>query len=161
MRPSESQHMEEMSGVIESISDQLSYFERKEAKQLWLALVSHIFCSKIWKLAQWQQEIHFVSFSEHVSFSEMLTMDVRNDLILKNPKQQDCPEREWDIGCFRLNAVKAQAAHRGWSYNRGSCVTGPGFSSTDMGKQNNRKRTSEYCYGSSCFDISTLVRAMI
>lgn len=139
------------------MSDQLGYFDKKGRKTVRIGINSTRF-SQIWNLAQCQQEIHVVSFSELISFSEMLTVDFRNDL-LKNPKQQNCPERERDIGCFRLNAVKSQAALRVEVIREDLELRVQDFHSRIC--EDNRKRTSEYFYGSSCFDISTLLKVSI
>lgn len=39
--------------------------------------------------------MHF--FLSLLSFSEMLTVNLRNDFLLKDSKQQDCPEREAQV----------------------------------------------------------------
>lgn len=65
-----------------------------------MTLIPHIICSEIWKpVLQCQQEMYFICSFQLTPFilQKMLTVNIRNDFLLKISKQQDCPERETQV----------------------------------------------------------------
>lgn len=93
------------------------------------------------------QWTHFILWNAYGGLQKWLT---------EEPKTTELSwEREGDIGCFRLNAVKSQAALRVEVIREDLELRVQDFHSRIC--EDNRKRTSEYFYGSSCFDISTLL----